>query len=88
MPIEEQTPKLPAIQCLKNYELFDIAIDENEPYGGMGTTFIEPIGCHRELESLFSDAINDSKFPVKVACNARSALKGIVDDVFRMSDYW
>ncbi len=45
MPIEEQTPKLPAIQQLKNYELLDIAINENEPFDGMGTTFIEPIGC-------------------------------------------
>ncbi len=86
VPIEEKTPKLPAIQRLKNYDLIDVSIDQNEPFDGMGTTFIEPIGCHRDLESLFSDAINDSELPVTVTHNARSALKGTLDDVLRMAD--
>ncbi len=40
--IEEKSPKLTAKKCLKNYRLIDILIDDNKPFDGMGTTFIEP----------------------------------------------
>ncbi len=63
-----------------------MSVDENEPFDGLETSFIERFGCSQNLESLFSDLINDSEFPTTVTHDAQSVLKGIVDDAFRMAD--
>ncbi len=52
----------------------------------METTFVEPNSCSQNLESLFSEAINDSEFPQRFTVDARSALKGTVDDCYQMAD--
>lgn len=85
MTIEEITSKRPAFQQLKNYGLLDKSMIENAPFDSLGTTFIELIGCCKDLESLLSDVINDSDFSNTVAYNARSSLKRFVDDAFRMT---
>ncbi len=38
------------------------------------------------MESLFSDEINDSKFPTTEIHDAWISLKGMVDDAFRFAD--
>ncbi len=43
--VKEKTPTLPALQRLKNYELNEFSVDNNKPFDGMETTFVEPIGC-------------------------------------------
>ncbi len=48
----------------------------------MELTFIEPIGYSQNLDKVFSDKIHDSDFPTSVKKDARSALKGMADNVF------
>ncbi len=43
-------------------------------------------GCSQNLESLFSDEINDSEFPTTETHDAWTALKGMVDDSFRFAN--
>ncbi len=76
---------MPAEKRLKNYDLDDFALDDNEPFDSYETTFVEPSGYSQKLEQLFSYAIEDI-FPDKMKNDARSALKGIVDDAYRMAD--
>ncbi len=61
-------------------------IDDNEPFDGTGTTFIEPLGYNQNLESMFSTAIEDTDFPTTTKINAWSALKGMVDNAYWMAD--
>ncbi len=71
---------------LRNYDQKDIYIEDNNSMDGYGKTFAEPLGCSENLEQLFSNAIEDTNFPLEVKYNARSTLKGMVDDVYRMAD--
>ncbi len=71
---------------LKKYDVDDIDIDDSEPYDGFETTFVEPSGCSQNLEELFSNAIKDSVLPSESKIDARSTLKGSVDDAYRMAD--
>ncbi len=71
---------------LKNYELKDLSLEENELLNVFRKSFLEPLGCSQNLEQLFSDAIDYSEFPPEVKNDARSTLKGMVDDAYRMTD--
>ncbi len=78
-------PRLPLLapsQSIKNYNSNDVPSKFEEPFDGLETTFIKPNSCSQSLESLFSDAINDSEFPQTLTVDARSALKGTVDDCY------
>ncbi len=44
------------------------------------------LGAARTSRTQFSDAINDADFPENITQDARSALKGMVDDAFRMAN--
>lgn len=71
---------------MKKYKIEDVSIDDNEPFDGMDTTFIDLIGYSQNLEEMFSKAIKDSDFPTSVKKDAKSALKGRADNSFRMAD--
>ncbi len=80
--IEEMTPKLPTVKQLKNYQLLDMSVNENEPFDDLETTLNETFGCIQDLESIFSNAINDSALPTTLTHDTWSVLKGMEDDAF------
>ncbi len=86
IPLEQCSESLLAEMRLKNYAIDDINIDGSEPFDGFETTFVEPTGCSENLEKLFSNAIEDSVIITKSKNDARSTLKGSVDDANRMAD--
>ncbi len=71
---------------IKNYDQKDVSIEDSNILNCYGTTFAEPPKCNENLEQLFSDAIKDTELPLEVKNEARSTLKGIVDDAYRMAD--
>ncbi len=48
--IEEILESLPAESQLKNYDLDDLALDDNDSFIGFETKFVEPSECSQNLE--------------------------------------
>ncbi len=84
--IEETSKYLSPEQRMRNYDQKDICIKVDNLMDGYRTTFDEPPGCSKNLEKLFSNAIEDTNFPLEVKYDARSTLKGMFDDAYRMAD--
>ncbi len=82
--VEEPWEDQPAIDRIKNYQKEHAIVPKNYFDGLYISELVQE--CHKNLDSLFAESIDNYELPVDVVSNAREILKDKVSITYQMAD--